>query len=253
MIVRLEKEQQKSARRKLLADPVYIISHDALRKMKQDGHTQLSPVELFLSAQELCETLLALPDVMEGLDDEIDDLEDEAEGENDAMLVLTLATAQLQARSKKCVGIDIRKIIFHIYERLDGHYLLLPLIEQMTNKEDARWLEGKKTNLLNYELQEIKQDGGGSEDIRHLFEDFVGYSDKMLPETIKELLLFLERYNHDHNHAYDKELLALFEKLGIKSTTIIKPKEYVGTKIVDTEIQNVEAGGTGVIKEMKKD
>jgi hypothetical protein len=180
-------------------------------------------------------------------------LEDEAKGENDAMLILTLATAQLQARSKKCVGIDIRKIILHIYERLDGHDLLWPLIEQMTDKEDARWLEGKKTNLLDYELQEIKIDGGGSEDIRHLFEDFVGYSDKMLPETIKELLLFLERYNLDHNHAYDKELLALFEKLGIKSTTIIKPKEYVGTKIVDTEIQNVEAGGTGVIKGMKKD
>ncbi|UKK63274.1 hypothetical protein L6468_05810 [Prevotella communis] len=253
MIVRLEKEQQKSARRKLLADPVYIISHDALRKMKQDGHTQLSPVELFLSAQELCETLLALPDVMEGLDDEIDDLEDEAEGENDAMLIMTLATAQLQARSKKCVGIDIRKIIFHIYERLDGHDLLWPLIEQMTNKEDARWLEGKKSNLLNYELQEIKLNGGGSEEVKQLFADMVECSDKMDKETIKGNLLFLNRYNIDHNHAYDKEVIALFDKFGIKSTTIIKPKEYVSTKIVDTEIQNVEAGGTGVIKEMKKD
>ena len=180
-------------------------------------------------------------------------MEDEAEGQNDAMLIMTLATAQLQARSKKCVGIDIRKIILHIFERLDGHDLLWPLIEQMTDKEDARWLEGKKTNLLSYELQEIKQDGGGSEEIKQLFADFVGYSDKMLPDTIKELLLFLERYNLDHNHAYDKELLALFEKLGIKSTTIIKPKEYVGTKIVDTEIQNVEAGATGVIKGLKKD
>ena len=253
MIVRLEKEQQKSARRKLLADPVYIISHDALRKMKQDGHTQLSPVELFLSAQEFCETLLALPDVIEGLDDEIDDLEDEAEGENDAMLIMTLATAQLQARSKKCVGIDIRKIIFHIYERLDGHDLLWPLIGQMTNKEDARWLEGKKTNLLNYELQEIKQDGGGSEEIKQLFADMVDCFDKMDKETIKGNLLFLNRYNIDHHHAYDKEVIALFDKFGIKSTTIIKPKEYVVTKIVDTEIQNVEAGGTGVIKEMKKD
>ena len=253
MIVRLEKEQQKSARRKLLADPVYIISHDALRKMKQDGHTQLSPVELFLSAQELCETLLALPDVMEGLDDEIDDLEDEAEGENDAMLIMTLATAQLQARSKKCVGIDIRKIIFHIYERLDGHDLLWPLIEQMTNKEDARWLEGKKTNLLNYELQEIELNGGGAEEVKQLFADMVECSDKMDKETIKGNLLFLNRYNIDHNHAYDKEVIALFDKFGIKSTTIIKPKEYVSTKIVDTEIQNVEAGGTGVIKEMKKD
>ena len=253
MIVRLEKEQQKSARRQLLADYVYIISHDALRKMRQDGHTELLPVELFLSAQEFCETLLALPDVMEGLDDEIDDLEDEAEGENDAMLIMALATAQLQARSKKCVGIDIRKIIFHIFERLDGNDLLWPLIEQMTDKEDARWLEGKKTILLDYELQEITLDGGGSEEIKQLFADMVDCSDKMDKETIKGNLLFLNRYNIDHNHVYDKEVIALFDKFGIKSTTIIKPKEYVGTKIVDTEIQNVEAGGTGVIKGMKKD
>jgi len=253
MIVRLEKEQQKSARRKLLADVVYIISHEALRKMKQDGHTELSPEELFLSAQEFCETLLALPDVMEGLDDEIGDLEDEAEGKNDAMLIMTLATAQLQARSKKCVGIDIRKIILYIYKRLDGHDLLWPLIEQMTDKEDARWMEGKKTNLLDYELQEIKQDGGGSEEIRQLFADMVDYSDNMDKETIRGNLLFLNRYNIDHNHAYDKEVIALFDKFGIKSTTIIKPKEYVGTKIVENEIGNVEAGGTGVIKGMKKD
>ena len=253
MIVRLEKEQQKSVRRKLLADYVYIISHDALRKMKQDGHTDLSPVELFLSAQEFCETLLALPDVMEGLDDEIDDLEDETEGKNDAMLILTLATAQLQARSKNCVGIDIRKIIFHIYERLDGHDLLWPLIEQMTNKEDARWLEGKKTNLLDYELQEIKLDGGGLEEIKQLFAYMAACSDKMDKESIKGNLLFINRYNIEHNHAYDKEVIALYNKFGIKSSTIIKPKEYVNTKVVDTEIQNIEAGGTGVIKEIKKE
>ena len=253
MIVRLEKEQQKPARHQLLADVVYIISQDALKQMQRDGHTELSPAEVVLSARNFCHEVLALPDIDEGLEYEIEDLEDEAEGENDAMLIMALATAQLQARSKKCVGIDIRKIILHIFERLDGHDLLWPLIEQMTDKEDARWLEGKKTNLLNYELQEIKQDGGGSEEIKQLFADMVDCSDKMDKETIKGNLLFLNRYNIDHNHVYDKEVIALFDKFGIKSTTIIKPKEYVGTKIVDTEIQNVEAGGTGVIKGMKKD
>ena len=59
--------------------------------------------------------------------------------------------------------------------------------------------------------------------------------------------------NIEHNHAYDKEVIALYDKFGIKSSTIIKPKEYVNTKVVDTEIQNIEAGGTGVIKEIKKE
>lgn len=220
MIVRLEKEQQKSARRKLLADPVYIISHDALRKMKQDGHTQLSPVELFLSAQELCETLLALPDVMEGLDDEIDDLEDEAEGENDAMLIMALATAQLQARSKKCVGIDIRKIIFHIYERLDGHDLLWPLIEQMTNKEDARWLEGKKTNLLNYELQEIELNGGGSEEVKAFMNKYTQATLALTPDEIRSTLIVLSSLNLEYNHAFDEHIALLCDKLGIKPSEI---------------------------------
>lgn len=253
MIVRLDKQKQRTVRHQLLGDVTYIISHEALKQMQREGHTELSPVEVLLSARNFCDAILKLPDIEEGLDDEIDDLEDEAEGKNDFMLIMSMATVQLQAISKQRVDIDFKKIIFRIFERLDNHELLWPLIEQMTNKEDARWLEGKKTNLLNYELQEIELNGGGSEEVKQLFADMVECSDKMDKETIKGNLLFLNRYNIDHNHAYDKEVIALFDKFGIKSTTIIKPKEYVSTKIVDTEIQNVEAGGTGVIKEMKKD
>lgn len=253
MIVRLEKEQQSAARHQLLKDVVWAICNDTLRRLQREGQTTLAPVEVFLSAHHFCDTVLGLSDIEEGIDYEMDDLEDEATCENDAMVVMMLATAQLQARSKQQVEIDFKKIILRIYERWNDHELFLPLLDQFANKEEALWLQGKRFDLLNYELQEIELSGGGSEDIRRLFEDFVGYSDKMLPETIKELLLFLERYNLDHNHTYDKELLALFDKLGIKSTTIIKPKEYVSTKIVGTEIQNVEPYGTGVIKEIKKD
>lgn len=253
MIVRLDKEKQRTARHQLLNNVVYIISHEALKQMQRDGHTELSPVEVFLSARNFCDSILELPDIEEGLDDEMDDLEDETEVKDDYMLILTLVTVQLQAMSKRSVGIDFKKIIFRIFERLEGYEFLWSLIEQMTDKEDSRWLAGKKTGLLDYELQEIKIDGGGSEEIKQLFADMVECSDKMDKETIKGNLLFLNRYNIDHNHAYDKEVIALFDKFGIKSTTIIKPKEYVGTKIVDTEIQNVEAGGTGVIKGMKKD
>ncbi len=264
MIVRLDKKQQREARHKLLADVVYIICQDALKGVKRDGKTELEPVEVFLSAKEFCDTVLALPDIDKGIGYEIDDLEEEAErlrvgdgtsgmGENDALLVLVVATVQLQAMSKRRVGIYFKKIILRIFEHLDGKELLWTLIEQMTDKEEKRWIEGKRTDLLNYELQEIELEGGGSEEIKKLFEDFVGYADKMGETTIKEMVLFLERYNIDHNHAYDKELIALFEKLGIKSTTVIQPKEYVATKYVDTEIQNVEAGGIGVTKSNHKD
>lgn len=249
MMVRLDKKQQAAARRQLLSDSVWVISNDTLRKWQLEGKTALAPVEVFMSAQSLCDVISGLSDIDEGIDYELDDLEDEVEGKNDAMLIAVLAALQMQAMSKRRVGQDLRKAIMHVFERYGDHELFLPLVEQWAKKEEKRWMEGKKTDLLNYELQEIELEGGGSEEIKHLFESMVAYSDKMDEDSIKGNLLFLCRYSIDHHHAYDKELISLFEKLGIKSTTLIQPKEYVVTKYVENEIQNVESGGTGVIKE----
>ena len=46
MIIHLEKEQLKQARRDLLRDDVYIIFVDALRQYHQEGYTTLAPAEL---------------------------------------------------------------------------------------------------------------------------------------------------------------------------------------------------------------
>ena len=248
MIVRLDKQKQRTVRHQLLGDVTYIISHEALKQMQREGHTELSPVEVLLSARNFYDAILKLPDIEEGLDDEIDDLEDEAEGKNDFMLIMSVATVQLQAISKQRVGIDFKKIIFRIFERLDNHELLWPLIEQMTNKEEERWLQGKRFNLLDYEIQEIELTGGGIAEVRNLFENFLNYSDQMDKDTIKGNLLLLNLYNIEHHHAYDEVIKAIYAKLGIKSTTLIQPKEYVNTKYVENEIRNVEAGGVGVAK-----
>ena len=248
MIVRMDKEQQAVARRQL-SDVVWVISNDTLRRWQHEGKTTLAPVEVFMTAQRFCDVISSLSDIDEGIDYEIDDLEAEAEGEHDAMLIAVLAALQMTALGKKHVGKDFKGAITHIFERYGDQELFLPLVEQWGKKEEKRWMEGKKTDLLDYELQEIRLEGGGSEEIRSLLESMVAYSDKMDEDSIKGNLLFLCRYNIDHHHAYDKELISLFEKLGIKSTTLIQPKEYVVTKYVENEIQNVESGGTGVIKE----
>ena len=246
MIVRLNKEQQRSSRRQVLNDIVYVISHDALKGMQREGHTALSPVEVFLSAQRFTEMLQSLPNVEEGIDDEIDDLEDEACGDNDAMLIMAVATVLLQAVGRSNSGLDSRIIINRIFEHLDGNEFFLPFFNQLAYKEESRWLEGKKTDLLNYELHEIEIEGGGSEEIRQLFEDFVGYSNKMGENSIKELMLFLQKYNIDHNNAYNREIIALFEKLGIKSPTIQNIQEMVLNKNVQNEVGNVAPGATGI-------
>jgi len=246
MIVRIEKQRQPAIRRQLLSDVVWTICNDTLRRAQRDELTTLSPVEMFLSARQFCDTVLGLSDIDEGIDYEMDDLEDEATGANDAILVMMLASAQLQARSKQIVGKDIRKIILRIFERWNDHKLFLPLLEQFANKEEDLWLQGKRFDLLNYELQEIKQEGGGSEEIRKLFEYMVTSSDAMDKETIKGNLLVLNRFNIEHHHAYDKEILDLYDKFGIKSTTLQNVAgDLIMTQNVEKQVSNVEAGGIG--------
>ena len=101
-------------------------------------------------------------------------------------------------------------------------------------------------------MQEIEFEGGGSEEVRRLFEDFINYGDKIDVDSIKGNLLILNRYNIEHNHVYDNEILSLYDKLGIKSTPSMNINKYVAVKQVDTEIHKVESGGTGVVKEFHK-
>lgn len=77
----------------MLRNDVYVLFHEFLRQKHEDGLTRLSQVEVFLAAERLARLLLELPNVVEGIDDELDDLEDEAEGVNDAILVSMMAAA----------------------------------------------------------------------------------------------------------------------------------------------------------------
>lgn len=220
MIVRLDREQQKNARRQLLTDVVYIISHDALKQCKSDGHTELTPVEIFLSAQKFCDAVFDLPDAIEGIGDEIDDLEDEASGANDTMFILLLATMQMQAISGKRVGIDIKSIIHHIFERISDHELFFNLFSQFANKEETRWMEGKKTNLLDYELQEIKFDGGDVAEMKGFVDEYVRATLKLTEAEIRSNLLTLGFINMEYGHVFDEPLKKLFDKLDMKITEI---------------------------------
>lgn len=219
MIVRLDKEQQKQARRQLLNDVVYILSHDALRQLQSDGYTSLSPVEVFLSAQKFCDDVLALPDITEGLIDEIEDLEEECEDKNETAMILTVASVQMQALSKRRIGTNFHEVITLILDYLDDNELLMSLVDQMTRKEEARWIEGKKTDLLNYELICIEEEGGldAQEVVASIVEEASGLSsDAMLPvETT------LARINDKFGHIFQEDLNRLREALQKKSESKI--------------------------------
>lgn len=249
MIVRIENEQKKrQERRKLIADAVYIICQDKLKELQRDGRTELSPVEVFLSAKDYTNIILSLPDISEGLDDELDDLENDAFSKDEAVIIMMVMAAQMGALSRHYIGVDYKGTILRIFSHIQDHELFIPLLDGFANKEQARWMEGKKTNLLNYELNEIDDVEGRTDEITAVFESMLVYAEHMDKNSIKEQIIFLCRYNLDHNNAYNKILLNLFEKLGFKSTTLLDVKEYVAMKCVENEIQHVDSGGIGVSK-----
>ena len=61
MIVRLDREQQKNARRQLLTDVVYIISHDALKQCQKnanDGYVYVVDMDLEKFFDNVCQSKL---------------------------------------------------------------------------------------------------------------------------------------------------------------------------------------------------
>lgn len=217
MMERLNKEQTKTERRKLLFDPVYILMSDVLKQLQKEGKTRLSHVESFLGAREFAHLLLSLGDAEEGLDDELEDLEDESDGDNDAAIIALVAAAIMQEFGKKHPEIDARPISQRIISRWVDHPLTLRILRSAARKEKDRWQEGKTTKLLDYEIKEIERSGEGEEGVRRFFLYAIGMAESLDPDTIKGFLLVMSKYNIDHGHHFDSEVNALYEKLDIKS------------------------------------
>lgn len=221
IIQHLDKEQTRKMRRQMLADTVYILFHDTLKQWSREKKTTLSPQEIFLAATRWSKMLLSLPDAEEGLADEMDDLEEEAEEETDAMLIMmtTACIIQAMAKAKNPPQCEISPIIQQILKRWHHHELYYPLLDGACRKEQARWVEKKRNNLLEYELMEIDQEDekAAESGILELIDDLLGGSWSRSVNTIKELLLELNKYNIEHNHHLDKPLLLLYDKLGGKA------------------------------------
>lgn len=141
-------------RRRLLANDAYVLFHEHLEQLREEGLTALSPVEVFLSAENFARLLLSLPNIEEGIDDELDDLEEDAEGENDAMIISVLAACLICAQRSRLPASVWRFAATRILTRWDKHALLGPMVQAAARKEEARWMEGKRTDLLTCELKE---------------------------------------------------------------------------------------------------
>lgn len=245
MIVRLSKQETKAIRRQLLTDVVYAISHDALKEMNPE-YTELSPVEIYLSAQDFVSTINQLSDIDEGLTDEINDLIDETASPDEALLILVLAAIMLQAVDHKNPTQRTHDTIIHIFTRCQDNHLFMPLLEQFAHKEDARFAAGKMNNLMEYELNEIKRSGEGVEAVRTILNGILINAEKTDPDTIKGAIVLLGKFNIDNNHIIDDDLNQLYEKLGYKSSVIAQIQELVLNKRVENEVNGVAPGAIGI-------
>ena len=242
MIERLTSQQARPLRRQMLADIVYVTFHDALKVWHKEGKTQLSPLEICLSARNLCEEIVGLPDAEEGIEDELDELEEEISDLTsasvagkmdskadtaDAMLIEMMSASMLAAlsarreyaessseREKPGLGeASLRPVVLCIMRRWCDHELFDALLDEGCKKEEARLAEGKRCDLLHYELMEIEREGGGMEAVRQLIDQLIAPAYGKSVETIKEMLLVLNRYNIEHQHLLDTPLLELYKRL----------------------------------------
>lgn len=217
MIIHLEKEQLKQARRDLLRDDVYIIFVDALRQYHQEGYTTLAPAELYLSAKSFVGDVLQLPDIIEGIADEMDDILDEADNKDEAMLIMMVATGVFCAVGKKYKGVDSDAVIRIIYDRWVDHPLFFPMLDICAKKEQKKWLEGKKTNLLTCELESMKTDGTTEAEAKDFLHPFLQQVCAYPDETIERVLNPLRDLNEMHSGMFDEEVNMLKRKLGVRN------------------------------------
>ena len=217
MIVHLDKEQTRQMRRKLLAsdsDIVFVLFHDTLKQLQGEGKTQLSAVEVFLSARRFAQTLLSMGEVMEALEDELDDLEDDAEGENDAMIIGIVACAIIKAYAKAHATSVYDEVVMAILMRWNDHPLFFTMLQGAARKEERRFAEDKRNNLLRYELEQAAAEGEVS------VREMVAYAKEMDAESIKVILFMLGKANVDHGNMYDSEYNDLYD-VYLKKTQVV--------------------------------
>lgn len=222
-IVRLEKEQIRQERRKLLSDDVYVLAHDVLKQAHKDGLTSLTQVELYLSGKRLAKVLLSLPNVEEGIEDELEELE--AENKNEAVIVGMTAAAIIHANGIRS-NRDVTPIILPIFQRWGGHRLCIPTLEAMQIKEEKRWMEGKRINPLSCTLEETTSEG--EEEVEDLLRFLLQNSDTWETATFKDHLMVLYKYNAEHNNKYQYYIDVLEEKL--RARTSPQPPLHIETQ-----------------------
>lgn len=239
MIVRIaSKEEKRRLRVKFYADDVFLIAHEELRPLLG----QLSLEELFASAEQfaayLLESSVADPSLMSY---EVQDVEAELNDERDRKLLLWVTFLKLCALRKRQPLAEAVARALVGYCQQDG---FTELLAKLDSKEFRLRREGRRADLLTYELRSLKQEKPDFQQAHEVVGTLVENAANYSADTIERLLNLLHDLNQHYGQAFDQEINQLREILKLKTDMT---KENVKLKIVQTQIDKVESGATGVI------
>jgi hypothetical protein len=124
---------------------------------------------------------------------------------------LSVNSKVILAVSKGGKDFDAWPINSRILSRWSDHPFYVPLLDAALHKEEERWMQGKRMNLLRYELREMEGEECGH--ITQFMTDIAGMADQAGASTVKEVLLVFNRYNADHGFRYQQPIDMLYAKL----------------------------------------
>jgi len=215
MIVLLETpEKRRDIRLRLYKDDVFLIAHEAIKSLKPS----LTLEELFASADQftffLLENDISDRDIMQY---EIDSLKAEVSDELSFFLILSLSFVKLSAlRETKDNAEKVARALVGFCQEYDG---FTDLLKQLLKKEQERWLDSKRVDLLTYELKCIPKEVPSTDGLT-VVNSIVDASLDLSVEGMQHIENVLSEVNDQDGHQYQKELNRLREARKKKSKTL---------------------------------
>ena len=211
MIQRYDGKQTLKMRMALVADDVYCIVSDALKKLYPEK-TPLNNVEIWKAAHGFTCDLMNSPAPEEIFEDLVEELKEESSWFRDegfsVFLILMVSMCQISGLRERIT--NAKPLVERLIAFCRQNEMFFPLLEKFDGKEMSRRAVGKKIDLLNYEMKAV---GDNQAERRQMLDAFVEAVLKLGPQNIESNLLVLNKLNLENGHIWDEQILSLYEQL----------------------------------------
>lgn len=247
MIQRYDGQQARRLKMALVADNVYCIVSEPLKKL-HPGKTPLNSVEIWMAAHGLTCDLIESPAPELIFDDLVEELQESVSGfkfqdsDTTVFLILMVSMCQISALREKIKNADaLLKLLMNVCHQHEMYYKVL---EQFDGKEISLRMAGKKIDLLTYEMKAV---GDNKEEKRQMLDGFAKAALMFGPRNIESNLLVLNYYNLKNGHIWDDQIMELYGQLEKKSAIQKGMELIMGNKNV------AENGGVQMNGDMPQD